>query len=113
MKRNLSALLALLTVAAFAQAPTPQRQDGRPAMAETPNTDLHYKLAPDAIPQEGVPQGEIRGPFTLPSEAYPGTQHTYWIYVPAQYDPAVEASLMIYNDGQAFMAPEGDVRASS
>ena len=41
----------------------------------------------------------------------PGTQHTYWIYVPAQYDPATPASLMIYNDGQAFMAPEGDVRA--
>src|SRR5205085_10037472 len=54
---------------------------------------------------------EIKGPFTLPSQAYPGTQHTYWIYVPAQYDPAVPASLMIYNDGQAFMAPEGDIRA--
>src|SRR5207253_1284335 len=57
------------------------------------------------------PKGEIKGPFTLPSQAYPGTQHTYWIYVPAQYDPAVPGSLMIYNDGQAFMAPAGDIRA--
>jgi enterochelin esterase-like enzyme len=82
------------------------------ALAQPPaNTGQYYKLAPDAIPQEGVPRGEIRGPFTLPSIAYPGTQHTYWIYVPAQYDPADPASLMIYNDGQAFMAPEGDVRA--
>ena len=89
----------------------PPAQSHRPAMAETPNTDLYYKLAPDAIPQEDVPKGEIKGPFTLPSEAYPGTQHTYWVYVPAQYDPAVPASLMIYNDGQAFMAPEGDIRA--
>jgi enterochelin esterase family protein len=80
-------------------------------MAETPNTDIYYRLAPDALPQDGVPKGEIRGPFTLPSQAYPGTQHTYWIYVPAQYDPATPASLMIYNDGQAFMAPEGDIRA--
>ena len=47
-------------------------------------------------------KGEVRGPFTLPSQAYPGTQHTYWVYVPAQYDPAVPASLMIFNDGQAF-----------
>src|ERR1017187_10124880 len=54
--------------------------------AETPNTDIYYKLAPDAIPQDGVPKGEIKGPFTLPSKAYPGTQHTYWVYVPAQYD---------------------------
>ena len=30
-----------------------------PPMAATPNTDLHYNLAPDAIPQEGVPRGEI------------------------------------------------------
>ena len=80
-------------------------------MAQGPNTDIHYKLASDAAPQEGVPAGEVKGPFTLPSEAYPGTQHTYWVYVPAQYDAAVPASLMIFNDGQAFMAPQGDMRA--
>ena len=88
----------LLVAAAFGQAPVP-------------NTDIHYKLASDALVMEGVPVGEIRGPFTLPSEAYPGTQHTYWVYVPAQYDAAVATSLMIYQDGQAFMAPEGDIRA--
>jgi enterochelin esterase family protein len=43
--------------------------------------------------------------------AYPGTQHTYWVYVPAQYNPAKEASLMIFNDGQAFLAPAGNLRA--
>ncbi|MEO7142561.1 MAG: esterase family protein, partial [Bryobacteraceae bacterium] len=95
---------------AFAQAPA-QSRSRRPAMAATPNTDLYYRLAIDATPQAGVPTGEIKGPFTLPSEAYPGTQHTYWVYVPAQYNPAVAASLMIYNDGQAFLAPEGDIRA--
>jgi enterochelin esterase family protein len=57
-----------------------------------------------------VPKGEVRGPFTLPSDAYPGTQHTYWVYVPAQYDPASPASLMIFNDGQAFKNMEGDLR---
>ncbi len=80
-------------------------------LTDIPDPSLYYHLAPDAMPQAGVPQGEIRGPFTLPSQAYPGTQHTYWIYVPVQYDPAVSVSLMIYNDGQAFMNPEGDVRA--
>src|SRR5438552_14836295 len=110
MKRAL--IFALLTTAAFAQAPAGRAAgQQRPAMAETPNTDVYYKLAPDALPQDGVPKGEIKGPFTLPSQAYPGTQHTYWIYVPAQYDAAVPASLMIYNDGQAFMAAEGDIRA--
>ena len=78
-----------------------------------PDPDIYYHLGPDSLPQEGVPKGEIRGPFTLPSEAYPGTQHTYWVYVPAQYSPGVEASLMIFNDGQAFMNPEGDARAQN
>jgi hypothetical protein len=67
-----------------------------------PTPTFHYKLAPDAVAQDGVPVGEVKGPFTLPSEAYPGTQHTYWIYVPAQYDPQVPSSLMIFNDRQAF-----------
>src|SRR5579885_1727359 len=99
--RKFSILIAGIT-AAFAQNP-----------GAAPNPDAHYQLGPDSLPQEGVPKGEIRGPFTLPSNAYPGTQHTYWVYVPAQYDPAVPASLMIFNDGQAFMAAEGDVRAQN
>ena len=73
--------------------------------------EIHYKLAPDAVPQEGVPKGEMKGPFVIQSQAYPGTQHTYWVYVPAQYSPEKAASLMIFNDGQAFMNPAGDIRA--
>ena len=64
------------------------------------------------MPQEGVPKGEIRGPYHIQSNVYPGTQHTYWIYVPAQYDPAVPA-LMVFQDGQAFKDPEGDLRAQN
>jgi len=93
---------AALAAAALAQ--------GQP---QGPNPDQYYHLGPDSLVQEGVPKGEIRGPFTLPSKVFPGTQHTYWVYVPAQYDPAAAASLMIFNDGQAFMAPEGDIRAQN
>jgi len=64
-----------------------------------PNPDSQYRLSPDSLPQEGVPKGEIRGPFTLSSRVYPGTQHTYWVYMPAQYDPAVPAALMVFQDG--------------
>ncbi len=73
--------------------------------------DAFYKLGPDSLPQEGVPKGELRGPFTLPSQAFPGTQHTYWVYVPAQYDTNQQAALMVFNDGQAMIATNGDVRA--
>ena len=81
--------------------------------AARPNPDSQYRLGPDSLPQEGVPQGEIRGPYVLPSQAYPGTQHTYWVYVPAQYDPAVPAGLMIFQDGQAFQHENGDMRAQN
>jgi enterochelin esterase family protein len=37
--------------------------------------------------------------------------HGYWIYVPAQYDPAKPAALIVFNDGQPMKAENGDVRA--
>lgn len=80
-----------------------------------PNVDSQYRLGPDSLRQENVPHGKFEGPFIIPSEAYPGTQHTYHVYVPAQYDPAQPACLMVMNDGQAMMhedlaANRGDVR---
>lgn len=75
--------------------------------------DDFYKLGPDSLTQDGVPKGEISGPEVLPSQAYPGTQHTYWVYVPKQYDPKVATSLMIFNDGQAFMDANGSLRAQN
>ncbi len=77
------------------------------------NEDKFYKLGPDSLVQEGVPTGKVEGPFTLPSEAYPGTQHTYSVYLPAQYDPAKPARLMIFNDGHAYLEKEGNIRATN
>jgi enterochelin esterase-like enzyme len=81
--------------------------------AQEPNPDLHYQIGPDSLPKDGVPKGAIRGPLVIPSQAYPGTQHTYWVYVPAQYDAAKPTALMVFNDGQAFMHPEADLRAQN
>ena len=78
-----------------------------------PNPDSQYRIGPDSLPHDGVPKGEIRGPFTLGSKVYPGTQHTYWIYVPAQYNPALSAALMVFQDGQAFKDENGDMRAQN
>ena len=107
------ALAALSAVVYAQQQQQPSAAAQAPATTATqmPNPDIHYQLGPDSLEREGVAKGEVRGPFTLPSQAYPGTQHTYWVYVPAQYDPAVPASLMIFNDGQAFKDMDGDVRA--
>jgi enterochelin esterase family protein len=72
--------------------------------------DAFYHLGPDSMEQPGVPHGKLIGPTTLPSNVYPGNYHTYWIYVPAQYDASKPTALMIFNDGQAFINPKGDLR---
>ena len=61
MKRILSCVVAVLVFAAWQQ---------------TPDYNAYYQLGPDSLPHDGVPKGEVRGPFELPSQAYPGTQHT-------------------------------------
>src|SRR5262245_40582570 len=73
--------------------------------------DAYYKLGPDSLVKAGVPQGKLDGPRTLLCEVFPGTQHTYWVFVPAQYDPTKPASLMIFQDGQAFIDENGSIRA--
>jgi len=103
--------VVLLAQGAQATAPAPPRP--QEPMPPGPNPNSQYRLGPDSMPQEGVPKGEIRGPYHIQSQAYPGTQHTYWVYVPAQYDPAVPAALMIYQDGQAFKDENGDIRAQN
>ena len=114
MKKAISLAVCGVGVAviALAQIPAPPKEKGGPAPVAA-NPDSQYRLGPDSLPQDGVPKGEIKGPFTLPCKAYPGTQHTYWVYVPAQYDPMVPAALMVYQDGQAFMNPKGDMRAQN
>jgi enterochelin esterase family protein len=109
MKKAISCVIGSFLVGA---AILPGHASAQPPAA-TPNPDSQYRLGPDSLPQEGVPKGDIRGPFTLPCQVYPGTQHTYWVYVPAQYDPAVPAALMVFQDGQAFKNETGDMRAQN
>src|SRR4051812_43307994 len=81
------------------------------ATASAAPTDDVYKLGPDSMRQPGVPEGKIVGPLTLESKAvYPGTTRNYWVYVPAQYDAAKPACLMVFQDGHFFVNVEGEYR---
>jgi enterochelin esterase family protein len=74
-------------------------------------TDDVYLLGPDSQPHEGTPRGKVIGPLTLASQVFTNTTRHYWIYIPAQYDPKTPASLMIFQDGQAFVSrTNGDYR---
>ena len=91
MKRFILAALSLVVAHGFSLA-----QD---------QSNLSYPSDPDTQVQPGVPQGEVLH-FTLDdSKIYPGTQREYWVYVPAQYDPAQPACLFFDLDGVQFNAP--------
>src|SRR3954454_7147710 len=62
-----------------------------------------YSLGPDSQPQPNVPKGAITKHRIDPGKFFPGTPHDYSIYVPAQYDPARPAPIMIFLDGSGAL----------
>jgi enterochelin esterase-like enzyme len=102
------AAVAALTIAAAGVIGLAHAQ--RPRAAQ-PDYDAYYALGPDSLVRRGVPKGEIKGPFKLATDVFEGTDHDYWVYVPAQYDGESEVGLMVFNDGATYMQPDGYYRA--
>jgi len=72
-----------------------------------------YELGPDSFPQDGVPTGRlIEATYVCPESSpfYPGTERTYWVYIPAQYDGSAPAALMVFNDGGGYARLDGHTR---
>ncbi len=69
-----------------------------------------YKHGPDSVRQEGVPTGTVTQHQWKDSKIFAGTDRDYWIYVPAQYDKAQPASLMVFQDGGAYVNEKNDFR---
>jgi enterochelin esterase family protein len=63
-------------------------------------SDVQYEHGPDSQPQEGVPEGTVTAFEWNHSAAYPGTTRRFWVHVPAQYDAAEPASLLVFQDGE-------------
>jgi enterochelin esterase-like enzyme len=106
-------LLSLATALLAQPAAAPAAAKPPAAPQRNPAMDAFYKLGPDSQPMDGVPKGTISGAKVIPSQVFPGTQHTYYVYVPAQYDPAKPTPVMIFNDGQAMMKAPGDVQGQN
>ncbi|MBI2685770.1 MAG: SMP-30/gluconolactonase/LRE family protein [Acidobacteria bacterium] len=69
-----------------------------------------YVYGPDSSRQPGVPAGKVTKHVLAASTVYPGTTHDYWVYVPAQYDAAKPAAVMIFQDGSGFVNETGHSR---
>ena len=70
---------------------------------------VDYSLGPDSRPKEDVPKGALHHDIWH-SDIFPGTVRDYWVYVPAQYDEAKPACLMVFNDGQSYVSDKGSFR---
>ena len=58
-----------------------------------------YPLTPDSLPQPNVPKGVVTKYILPPGKIYPGTPHTYQLYIPAKYDASKPTAFMIFLDG--------------
>src|ERR1700750_1053086 len=100
----LVALLALIPTLTYGQEPA--ARDNKPAQ----NAAKIYALGPDSLPQDGVPKGKLEGPFLFRSKILAGTVRKYWVYVPAQYKPKKSACVLVFQDGQRAVNPNGVLR---
>lgn len=71
--------------------------------------DEVYQLGHDSMRHDNVPRGKVTE-HVWKSEIFPGTIRRYWVYVPAQYDPSQPASVMVFQDGHAYVDEAGQFR---
>lgn len=83
------------------------------ARAELEIRTTGLELGPDSMVQADVPQGRLEGPFEFHSDIIADTVRRYWVFVPAQYDPAEAANVMVFQDGQRATNPNGSLRVQN
>lgn len=54
----------------------------------------------EAKPQPNVPKGKLEPMPRMTSKVFGGTWHDWWLYTPANFDPARESNLIVFQDGQ-------------
>ena len=62
---------------------------------------------PESYLKPGVPEGKLSEKMVHTSKIYDGMKSDWWTYVPAQYDPAKPACLMVWHDGQGMANRNG------
>jgi len=68
-----------------------------------------YQHGPDSQRQPDIPRGTVTE-HVWQSQIFPDTIRRYWVYVPAQYDAAQPAAVMVFQDGHAYVNATGDFR---
>jgi enterochelin esterase family protein len=83
--------------------PTTSLSDAEEAAFAAAREVAEPPLGPESAEQPGVPKGRLTAGRHVGEAVYPGVARDYWVYVPAQYDPAQPASLMVFQDGGNYL----------
>ena len=75
-------------------------------------TSESYTLSSESMIHKGVPKGTVHRQIFVNSNVYPDTETEFCIYVPKYYSAKNPACLMVFQDGEAYLNPDGDVRAT-
>lgn len=92
----------LLAVAGLAAALVP----GRPPATAADD----YAFGPDSERHPDVPRGKVTRFAWTASTVFEGTGRDCWLYVPAQYDGAAPACVMVFQDGGTYESENGQFR---
>ena len=72
--------------------------------------DEPYRPGADAQARAGVPEGRLRAGRHRGVGVYPGVERGFQVYVPARYDGARPASLLVFQDGAGYLGAETNAR---
>ena len=91
---------ALVLLVASGLAADAQPHEAGEALVKKIQAELSGPFPPfEAKVEPNVPHGEVIQGLIMDSKIYPGTENHFQVYVPAQYDPARPACLLIKLDG--------------
>lgn len=71
-----------------------------------------YKHGADSMRQDGVPKGVVTKSQWKSTKVFPGTVRDMWVYVPAQYDAAKSACVLVVQDGGGYVRENGSFRTT-
>jgi enterochelin esterase-like enzyme/sugar lactone lactonase YvrE len=77
-------------------------ENSEPSNLPVVETKPEWKPHPDAVVQEGVPQGKVEQMPPWESKIFSGTIRNWSIYVPAQYREEEPAAVMVFQDGEGM-----------
>jgi enterochelin esterase-like enzyme len=98
MARLTCTAVLLLTTLSMVHGQAPAPVDAN-ALVQKIQAELGSGQPPEGKVDPAAPHGEVLSGSLDDSKIFPGTQNDFQVYVPAQYDPAKPACLMIKMDG--------------